>query len=282
MSAKYAGDAFQERFGPWALIAGGSDGIGAAYARECARRGLHVALIARRSEPLETLATELRHEFGILTRTLQADLTDLASAASIAEQTSDLDVGLLVYNAGSNPGAGRFLDQPIEDALFLIDLSCRGPARLAHHFGRRLRERGRGGMILMSSMACLSGSGFQATYAATKAFDTTLAEGLWIELAPEGVDVLGVLAGATRTETMLAQRPEQFADAMDPAEVARGALDHLGYGPSWVPGEENRAAAKGMWPVPRVALVNGMTQACASLFDLQATPVEGREFHEVD
>ena len=282
MAAKYAGDTFLERFGPWAVIAGGSDGIGAAYARECARRGLHIALIARRAEPLEALAEELRDGFGVETRTLRADLTAPDSAASIAEATADLDVGLLVYNAGSNPGAGRFLDQPIEDALFLIDLSCRGPARLAHHFGRRLRARRRGGMILMSSMASLSGSGYQATYAATKAFDTTLAEGLWIELAPEGVDVLGVLAGATRTETMLGQRPEQFETAMDPALVAHGALDHLGHGPCWIPGDENRAAAKGMWPVPRVALVNGMTQACASLFDLPATPVEGREFHEVD
>ena len=282
MAARYQADEFRKRFGPWAVIAGGSDGIGAAYARDCARRGLDVVLIARRREPLEALARELQDEFGVLTRTLQADLTDAASATSIADATSDLDVGLLVYNAGSNPGAGRFLDQPLEDALFLIDLSCRAPARLAHHFGRRLRERGRGGLILMSSLAGLSGSGYQATYAATKAFDTTLAEGLWIELAPEGVDVLGVLAGATRTETMLAQRPEQFADAMDPAEVARGALDHLGRGPSWVPGEENRAAAKGMWPVPRVAVINGMTQACASLFDLPVEAVDGREFHEVD
>lgn len=131
-------------------------------------------------------------------------------------------------------------------------------------------------------MGCLAGSGFQATYVATKAFDTALAEGLWVELAPQGVDVLGVLAGATRTETMLEQRPEEFDGAMDPAEVARGALDHLGKGPNWIPGVDNQAAAKGMWPVPRVALVNGMTQACASLFDLEAPSVPGQEFHEVD
>lgn len=282
MSARYAGPEFTERFGPWAVIAGGSDGIGAAYARESAARGLNVALIARRAEPLAAFASELAQAFAIETACVQADLTRPDAASRIAEATSALDVGLFVYNAGSNPGAGQFLDLPVEDALFLVDLSCRGPAQLAHHFGRRLRERGRGGMILMSSMACLAGSGHQAIYAATKAFDTTLAEGLWIELAPQGVDVLGVLAGATRTETMLAQRPEEFTAAMDPRDVACGALDHLGKGPNWIPGEENRAAARGMWPIPRVPLVNGMTQACASLFDLPAAPVEGREFHEVE
>jgi short-subunit dehydrogenase len=280
VTAKYEGDAFSTQFGPWAVIAGGSDGIGAAYAREAAQRGLNVALIARRLEPLAAFADSLATEFGILTKTIQADLTSADAAELIGRASADLDVGLFIYNAGSNPNAGQFLDNPVEDALFLVDLSCRGPAILAHHFGRRLRDRKRGGMILMSSMACLAGSGYQATYAATKAFDTTLAEGLWIELAPFGVDVLGVLAGATRTETMLEQRPTEFATAMDPAEVARGALDHLGKGPNWVPGEANQAAVQEMWPIPRVALVNGMTEACASLFELPAQAVEGQEFHD--
>ena len=134
----------------------------------------------------------------------------------------------------------------------------------------------------MSSLACLAGSGNQAAYAATKAFDTTLAEGLWVELAPAGVDVFGVLAGATRTETMMDQRPEAFADTMDPAVVASGALDHLGKGPNWVPGAENQATAQGLWPVPRVGVINAMTAASAALFDLPVTPVEGVEFHEGD
>jgi short-subunit dehydrogenase len=280
--AKYEDEAFRERYGTWAVIAGGSDGIGAAYARETAARGLNVALIARRAEPLSTFAKDLASEFGVETQAIQADLTDPNVARTIGEATATLDVGLFIYNAGSNPSAGQFLDKPVEDALFLIDLSCRGPAVLAHHVGLRLRSRKRGGMILMSSMACLAGGGNQATYSATKAFDTILAEGLWVELAPDGVDVLGVLAGATRTETMLAQRPDEFAAAMDPSEVARGALDHLGKGPNWVPGAENQAGAQGMWPAPRVALINGMTQASAALFDLPFAAVEGAEFHEAD
>lgn len=280
MAAGYEGDAFRHQFGPWAVIAGGSDGIGGAFAREAASRGLDVALIARRDAPLEALARSLEAEFGVATRTIQADLTSDDIGQTVSRATEALEVGLFVYNAGSNPAAGHFLDQTVDDALFLVSLSCRAPVVLAHHFGARLRERGRGGMILMSSLASLAGSGNQAAYAATKAFDTTLAEGLWVELAPSGVDVLGVLAGATRTETMMEQEPEAFADAMDPGEVARGALDHLGKGPNWIPGSENQAMAKGLWPVPRVGVINAMTAASAGLFGLPNTPVEGVEYHE--
>jgi short-subunit dehydrogenase len=282
MTARWEGAAFAERFGRWAVIAGGSDGIGAAFAWEAARRGLDVALIARRAEPLEALARALRAQTDAEVRTLPLDLTRPDIGEAVAARTRDLDIGLFVHNAGSSRHAAPFLDQDVENAGFLIDLSCRAPVALAHHFGRRLRDRGRGGIVLMSSMASLAGSGLQAVYAATKAFDTTFAEGLWVELTPQGVDVLGVLAGATRTETMLDQQPEAFASAMDPAEVARGALDHLGKGPSWIPGAENRAAARAMWPAPRVGLANGMTQASCALFSTQMPLVEGVEFDAGD
>ena len=271
---------FAGRYGPWAVVAGGSDGIGAAFAHEAAARGLDVALVARREGPLAETAAALEARHGVATRTIALDLTASDAADRVARETSDLDVGLFVYNAGSSRRAQKFLDLPRDEALFLLDLNCRSPLALAHHFGGRLRERGRGGMLLMSSVACLAGSAYQATYCATKAFDTTLAEALWHELAPEGVDVLGVIAGKTRTETMRLYADVPFDDGMDPAEVARGALDHLGRGPTWVPGEENQKIVRGMWPMPRVALINALSQGCAALFDLPHTPVSGVEFHE--
>jgi len=279
MAAKYAGDGFRARFGPWAVVAGGSDGIGEAFAIELARRGLHVAVVARRLGALERVVAELRETFGVEARAIGCDLTSAGAAETIASATRELDVGLFVYNAGANRRASAFLDTPIEEVLFLEALSCRGPLLLAHHFGARLRARRRGGMILMSSLISLCGSHYQATYAATKAFDTVLAEGLWHELAADGVDVLGVLAGATRTPTMLASEGK-FHDAMEPAEVAAGALDHLGKGPNWVAGAANQAIAKSLWPVPRVRLVNAMSRAGAELFDLPHAPVAGIEFHE--
>jgi len=271
--------AFAERYGPWAVIAGGSDGIGAAFARDLARRGLDLALVARRRQPLEMLATALAEEFGVKTRAITADLSASDVAETLGRETADLDVGLLVYNAGSNRAAREFLDLSTDELLFQLHLSCRGPLLLAHHYAARLRARGRGGLVLMSSMACLAGSHYQSVYAAAKAFDTILAEGLWHELSPAGVDVLAVLAGATRTETVLASSGK-FEDAMDPSEVAVGALDHLGCGPSFVPGDINRAATRGLWPAPRVPVINAMSRACGELFDLPHTPVDGIEFHE--
>lgn len=279
MNPLHTGDAFRERYGPWAAIAGGSDGIGAAFASDLARRGVNVVLIARRQAQLDTRAKFLRDEFGVETKTISADLTAPDIAEVIEAETRDLDLGLFIYNAGSNRMMKKFVDLPLDEVLFMLHLNCRGPLLLAKHFAPRLKARGRGGLVFMSSLACIAGSAYGAIYSATKSFDTILAEGLWQELAPEGVDVLGVIAGSTKTESML-HDSENFADAMDPMLVAVGALDHLGKGPNWVPGDANRAAARGMLPVPRVALVNGMSEATAALFDLPHTPVAGREFHE--
>lgn len=268
---------FQERYGPWALVAGGTDGIGASYARELARRGLSVAIVARREAPLAAIASELQDAHGVEVATIRADLTAPDADARMAQATEGLDVGLYVYNAGSNRTQKRFAELSREEALFTLALNGTGPLLFSQLAAERLRARGGGGLVLMSSLACLAGGAYNTVYAATKAFVTNLAEGLWFELAPDRVDVLGVIAGATRTETMLAES-DNFDTAMDPDEVAIGALDHLGKGPNWVPGEANRAAARGMWPVPRVALINGMSQASAQLFDLPHTPVEGVEF----
>ena len=269
---------YAARFGAWAVIAGGSDGIGAAFAREAAARGLDVAVLARRLKPMRRLVDEIREEHGVDARAFPVDLTDRDALEGFMAASTDLDVGLLVCNAGSSLAAAPFLDRSAADAEFVVDLSVRAPTLLAHHFGTRFRARGRGGIVLMSSLAGLAGSGYQAAYAASKAFDTTLAEGLWWELAPHGVAVLGVLAGATRTETMLAQNEAAFDDAMDPREVATGALDHLGKGPNWVPGAANQQAARGLWPLPRVGVVNAMSQASGGMFELDAPAIDGLEF----
>ncbi len=279
MAATPTDVSFRDRYGPWAVVAGGSDGIGAAFARDLACRGMDLCLLARREAPLAALASELADRHAIQTRTLSLDLTAEDVDRRVGDATSELDVGLFVYNAGSNPTTNEFTKHTRQEILFLLDRNARGPLLLSHHFGRRFAERGRGGLILMSSLACLSGSHWQSVYAATKAFDTILAEGLWHELAPAGVDVLGVLAGKTRTETMQ-HAGEKFADGMDPADVAAGALDHLGHGPVFVPGEANQATARAIWPVPRVGLINAMSRASADLFDLDHPDVPGREFDQ--
>jgi short-subunit dehydrogenase len=265
------------------VIAGGSDGIGECFARELAGRGLNLLLIARRAALLEALAKDIRAMHGTEVRTLALDLTGDAMGERIAEASAGVEVGLLVYNAGAVHGAKKFLDQPLEHGLGLVRLNCVGPMRLVHHFGRKMHERGRGGILLVSSLAALSGASYLASYSSTKSFDLIFAESLWHELAPAGVDVLCAIVGATRTPSMLTSndRFEAYPGIMEPREVAAGALDHLGRGPSWVPGSMNIEAARAMWPASRIEAANSMSEKTAQLYGLPHVRVAGVDYFDV-
>ena len=276
------GVSFGARYGPWAFVAGASDGIGEAFAREIAARGVNVVLLARREDVLERVAASIREECEVDTRIVVADLTASDFETRVAQRTADLEIGLLIYNAGAVHGAKKFLERPVADAHKLIALNCTGPVALAHRFGQGMCERGRGGIILLSSVAALSGSSYIAGYSATKAFDLILAESLWHELAPQGVQALGAIVGATRTPSMLESNSsfEAYANIMEPAEVAKGALENLGRGPVWVAGKVNRETVGQLWPARRVELINGMSAATADLYQLSHTAVEGQEFQD--
>jgi len=282
---------FPTRYGPWALIAGGSEGIGRSFAGALAARGLRLVLTARRAEVLEQSAAEIRARHGVEVATHAVDLTAPDLAQRLDAIVGAREIGLLVYNAGATHGAELFLEQPVENALNLVRLNCLGPLLLAHRLGRAMRDRGRGGVILMSSMAGLVGAGYVATYAATKAFDTALAESLWFELRGAGVDVLGLIAGATQTPAM-ARSGAAFGgptardagpqgelpnlDAMSPDEVAREALEHLGSGPTWIAGAKNREAAAGLRAAPREEVIQAMSAASAQLFSKPFPPYSKR------
>ncbi|MFT3769308.1 MAG: SDR family NAD(P)-dependent oxidoreductase [Minicystis sp.] len=258
---------FRTKYGPWALIAGASEGIGAAFAAELAARGIHLVLVARRAGPLEELAGRLRAAHGIEVRVASIDLASPALADEVRAATAGIEVGLLIYNA-AYALVGRFLDQPIEDKLRIIDVNCRGPLILADHFGREMAARGRGGIIIMASMAGAQGTAMVVTYAASKAFDLVLAEGLWDELRDRGVDVLGCRAGATRTPAYERSRPAvEAGPVMEPEAVAREALAALGKAPSMVTGLMNSAAAFFMNRVlPRRAAVTIMGRATRKMY----------------
>jgi short-subunit dehydrogenase len=275
----YDPDTFRGRFGPWALVAGASDGIGESFARQLAGRGLDIVLLARREERLEKLSAEIRAEHGVEARVAVADLTGDDLDQRIAKATDGLEIGLLVYNAGAVHGASEFHDQSVEHALSLVKLNCRGPVLLTHRLGGLMRERGRGGILLLTSMAALCGSAYTASYNATKSFDLILAESLWHELTPRGVDVMAVIAGATRTPSMLSSNPsfENYPGIMSPDDVAAGALANLGRGPSWVAGQENRERERLLSQVPRTILINAMSEATAQLYDLPFERVEGTD-----
>jgi hypothetical protein len=233
---------FRRRYGPYALIAGGSEGIGGAFAHSLARRGLHLVLVARRVELLATFAETLRRDHGVHVRTEALDLAAADLKERIAAIGDAHEIGLVVYNAAASE-IGPFLDRPLDAHLRIIDVNCRGPVVLAHTLGGIMRTRGRGGIIFMTSLAASQGSPYIASYAASKAFDLVLAESLWHELGGQGVDVLACRAGATRTPAYERSQPDFKGPVMEPTPVAEQALAALGRAPSRVAGGLNRAVA---------------------------------------
>jgi short-subunit dehydrogenase len=196
---------FAERYDPWAVIAG-SELLGEAFARRCADRGLNVVLIARRVELARQIADDIAATAGVQTRTLRADLAVRKDLDHILAELVDLDVGLLICNAAFSV-VGPFWNFDIDTHLKEVDVNVRGPLVLPYGFGERFRARGRGGIVLLSSMGALQGMVRVANYSATKAYNLVLAEGLWAELRNDGVDVLVSCAGATRTPNYVASEP---------------------------------------------------------------------------
>lgn len=239
---------FTHRYGPWAAVLGASEGLGAAFAVDAARRGLNVVLVARREKELQDVARQIEREFNVQTRVVVADLSDVTFAAQLAAvaDREGLDIGLVVYNAALVNG-GEYLLRSLDDIMRSIDVNARAPAALAHVFGSRFKSRrpGRGGVVLLSSMGAYGGLARIATYAATKAFSLILTEGLWTEFSWHGLDALVVLPGATASPNWLETRPTNsaFLPIDLPADVARQGLDALGNGPSVVTGRANKAVA---------------------------------------
>ena len=259
--------AFRERYGAWALIAGASVGLGEAFARQLAKRGLNLLLVARGQDGLDRLAAELRSAHGVLVRTLAADLARPDLATVMQEFTAGLEVGLVVYNAAYST-VGPFLDRPVQDHLRVIDVNCRGPLLLAHLFGRAMVERKRGGIVLMTSLAGSQGGPWIASYAASKAFNLILAEALWDELAASDVHVVACRAGATRTPGYESSKPRPSkVPLLDPHYVADRTLKALGRGPSVVPGAFYRFSAFVMGRLlPRRMAIRIMGRATRKLY----------------
>lgn len=217
---------WRQRYGPWAVVTGASDGIGREFAVQLAGHGLNLVLVARRESVLAELAKSLAADHGIQTRALALDLADPGAAMRLAAATGNLDVGLLAASAGFGT-SGNFLEANLDQELEMIDVNCRAVAALSNLFGRRFARRGRGGIILMSSLLAFQGVPRAANYAATKAYVQTLAEGLALELAPAGVDVLACAPGPVHTG-FAARADMRMGTALKPVDVARVTLSALG------------------------------------------------------
>ena len=177
--------------------------------------------------------------------------------------TNDAEVGMFIYNAGADSVMTEFYERDLASAERLIALNVTGPIRLAYHFGAGTCERRHGGMIFVGSMAAYAGSVRNTTYAASKAFQSILAEGLWYQLRPYNVHVLALVLSVTRTLAM-ARLGLKFdapgLEAADPDDVAQEGLDHLGIGPVWN-AASNETFSQQLRSMPRAEVVARSAQA---------------------
>jgi short-subunit dehydrogenase len=256
---------WRAKYGPWAVVTGASDGIGRAIAVCLAEAGLDLVIVARRREALEVLAAELAQAHHIQVRVVAVDVGQRGAVDAIVLATKDIEVGLLAAIAGFGT-SGPFIDNPIDRELDMIDVNCRSVVELSHHFARRFAGQRRGGLILMSSLVAFQGVPRAATYAATKAFIQTFAEGLRLELSSSGVDVVASAPGPVRTG-FEARADMRMSAAAGPAVVARATLDALGHRTTVRPGLLSKFLEASLLPLPRLArsrimsvVMGGMTR----------------------
>ena len=250
------------QYGPWAVIAGGSEGVGASFADQLADAGINLVLIARKPGPLAETADAVRAK-GVEVRTLELDLLDPGALKAVRAVTDDVEVGLLIFNAGANSYGSDFVTGDLDRVQDVVALNITAQLALTHHFGALMKARGRGGILLVGSLAGYLGTAHTSVYSAVKAFGRIFAEGLWLELREHGVHVLELVLGVTRTPAM--ERAGLNMDipglnVAEPDDIAREGLEHMSDGPIWVAGGNYRAAQKRAG-FPRDELVAGAHEA---------------------
>jgi uncharacterized protein len=257
-------------YGPWAVIAGGSEGVGAEFARMLAEDGFNLLLIARKPGPLEDTAQKCR-DLGVQVRTVSVDLLDQTAVSQIADATTDLEVGLLIYNAGASTCNEPFLEVDLADFQNVIDLNVTRMMDLVQLFGRPMVARRRGGIMIVGSLSGYMGADRHSVYAGAKAFSRMFAESLWLELREHHVDVLELVLGVTRTPAMERIGLNFDAPGMlvnTPTEVAREGLDHIADGPVLVAGGNAESAVVNSAP-DRARVVLETHEAIRELMNLR-------------
>lgn len=256
------------RYGGWALVAGSVEGMGAAYAERLAADGFDLVLLDLRRADIDAQALRLRDLHGVAVRPLACDLSRPRVVQSALDAVSDLDIGLLVFNAAVAAN-GPWDEIPLATKFRAVAVNVNAVLTMTDRLSRAMIERGRGGIVLTSSMVALYGAPGQAVYAATKSFDLILAESLWAELGPKGVDVLALIPGMVRTPKFersgAASGASRLLVPIEPAAAVQEALAALGKQPSIVPGRAWRAAAVAGSLAPRRAIIEAIGKRMAGL-----------------
>lgn len=190
-----------QQFGTWAIITGASAGIGEQFARDLASKGINLILVSRRETTLKELALELERTHGIETRVTAADLSEPGFAAELDRTTSDLDVGIVISNAGA-AAMGAALRVPLEQLQAMLRLNTAAHLELAHVFGNRFLVRGRGGIVLVGSTAGLQATPYAGNYSGSKAYLHAFGSAMNFELRDTDIHVTVLAPGPTRTPAL--------------------------------------------------------------------------------
>jgi short-subunit dehydrogenase len=253
---------FSDRYGPVALVTGASSGIGKAFAENLAAMGFDLVLVARRLGRLEELGASLQKQHGVRVTACQVDLAEPTAARQILDFVSALNIGLVISNAGFGMKGEHAGNDPLAMADMLM-VNCNVPMQLAHGFIPRLRQRGKGGIVLVSSVEALIGCPYSAAYSATKGLVKAFGEALWAELQPEGIDVLTLCPGATESEAAGKQGIDisTLRNVMAAEEVARTTLENIRNGPLFFSSEYYLKNFQGLLSMPRADALRVMAKA---------------------
>jgi short-subunit dehydrogenase len=231
---------FLDKYGPWAVVTGASQGIGSEFAQALAEKGMNLVLVARSEGKLAAVAEQIRRDTGVQVQLVAADLSTPEGLEKVKQGTSELEVGLLVNNAGSWQ-FGSFLDNDVSKDLQSVALNVEAPMVLSHHFAGKMAQRGKGGVINVGSGAALHGVPGQAAYSATKGFLQNFTESLYAELKPKGVNVLITNPGPVQGEaSSVYDQSKVPLQKVTGRKVADDALKRLGRGSTTIPGWINK------------------------------------------
>lgn len=225
---------YREKYGEWAFVAGGSEGMGGEFSNRMAKEGMNVIVTGRRIETIEKKCRQLEADYGVSTLALQLDLGNLYALETVKEATKDLEVGVLVYNAGL-ASMDLFPNRDIEYEMYRLNVNVRSLLALALWFSKGMAQRKKGAIVLLSSGGGIVGSPYIQTYSATKAYIFTLAEALWAELKPLGIDVLSILPGNTIGQNYKDVDPST-PGFQTGAQVVEDGLQKLGIDPTVMTG----------------------------------------------
>lgn len=259
--------AFTKQYGPWALVAGGARGIGEAYSRYAAARGLNVVVLDLEQSALDKIDGDLRTEFGVECLPVNVDLSAPDMLERVVAAVGEREIGLLVYNAGIADVGPFFKAQTgLDFEKMRIAVNVTGPLLLTYHFAKPMLRRKSGGIILMSSGAGLKGAPYYAHYSATKAYDIALGQALWAEFKPYNVDVIAVAAGMTLSTAAEGFKHLDTSNFQTPAELVDEVMEALGKMPMLVAEANHRANHEQMRVLPDEVIIGYLADHAVTNF----------------